>query len=149
MMKRNSVILTILLLTSFTILPTLATAEETRRDGNWWRKYDNLYKSAYIVGFFDGMDLGKNFSVWKIMEDEKNKNACAWNVLDSYDTYNLKYFKGVSNIQIVDGLNSFYDDYRNRSITIDSAVWIVVNSIAGTPKGSLESMIENHRRNAK
>ena len=43
---------------------------------------------------------------------------------------------------------SFYSDYRNRSISIADAVWLVLNSIAGTPQDKLDKMIESFRRNA-
>jgi hypothetical protein len=41
-------------------------------------------------------------------------------------------------------LDVFYSDYRNRKIAIPSAVWLVLKSIAGTPKEELDKVIENY-----
>jgi hypothetical protein len=122
-------------------------AEDNRRDGNWWRDQDRLTRSVYIIGFFDGMDLGKNFSYWKFA-NKKEMNSCMGKVAESYNEYSAKYFKNVTNMQLVDGLDSFYADFRNRSIQVADTVWLVVNSIAGTPQEKLDLMIENWRRNA-
>jgi hypothetical protein len=48
----------------------------------------------------------------------------------------------------VDGLNSFYKDYRNRRIKVPDAVWLVANSIAGKPQNEMDKMIENWRQSA-
>jgi|WetSurSiteA1Bulk_404760.scaffolds.fasta_scaffold06723_3 hypothetical protein len=145
-MKRK--LLASLVITFFVmVLPFGLMAEDNRRDGNWWRGQDRLIRSAYIVGFFDGMDLGYNFSYWKFIQ-KKEMNSCIIQMHESYSEYSDKYFKNVSNSQLVDGLDSFYVDFRNRSIRVADAVWSVVNSIAGTPQEELDSMIENWRRNA-
>ena len=148
MMKRNPIVQSLLLICLLTIVPALSAAEENRRDGNWWRDQDRPTRSAYIIGFFDGMDLGYNFSYWGFAKDKEMK-ACMGKVVESYVDYNSKYFKNVTNVQLVDGLDSFYADFRNRSIRVSDAVWLVVNGIAGTPQERLDSMIENWRRNTR
>jgi hypothetical protein len=148
MMKRNPIVQILLLICLLTIVPALSVAEENRRDGNWWREQDRFTRSVYIIGFFDGMDLGHNFSYWDFVKD-KEMNACMGKVAESYADYSSKYFKNVTNVQLVDGLNSFYTDFRNRSIRIADAVWLVVNGIAGTPQEKLDSMIENWRRHIR
>jgi hypothetical protein len=55
----------------------------------------------------------------------------------------------VTNAQIADGLDQFYSDYRNRSIVVSSGVWLVLNSINGTPKDQLDNMIEGFRQNVR
>jgi len=98
-----------------------------------------------MIGFFDGMDLGNNFSYWGLAKDDSGIDK----IIRSYDEYSTKYLKDVTNGQIVDGLDDFYKDYRNRRIVISSAVWLVLNGVAGTPKDKLDAMIENFRRNAQ
>jgi len=46
------------------VLSVSALADDGRRDGNWWRESDGSSKMTYVTGFFDGMDLGYNFSYW-------------------------------------------------------------------------------------
>jgi hypothetical protein len=100
-----------------------------------------------MVGFFDGMDLGHNFSVWKFLKD-KTANECTSKAHESYNDFLAQYFRNVTNGQVVDGLDSFYSDYRNRSILVHDAVWLAVNEITGTPRGRLDAMIENWRRSS-
>jgi len=146
-MKRNLIVLTLLLICILVILPTLSSADEGRRDGNWWREQGRNNHFSYVVGFFDGMDLGHKFSYWKFIGNKKTA-TCFGPVTKSYEEYCSKYFNHVTNVQIVDGLDSFYEDYKNRSIQVCDAVWLVVNGIAGTPQEKLDKMIENWRRSA-
>jgi hypothetical protein len=52
----------------FLILSTpspLLVAADDRRDGNWWQEQSRGMRISYMVGFFDGMELGHNFLFWK------------------------------------------------------------------------------------
>lgn len=121
--------------------------ESSRRDGNWWRGEQRISKSTYVVGFFDGMELGRNFSYWKFANNKLAANSVAL-VNESYAEYVDKYFKNVSNVQLVDGLDVFYADFRNRSILVHNAVWIVTHQISGLPQERVDEMIENWRKNS-
>jgi hypothetical protein len=118
-------------------------AQDIRRDGNWWKEQAHSDKIMYMVGFFDGMDLGRQFSFWKNIDDK----VCAPKIVDSYEFYNDKYLKNVTNGQPVDGLDDFFKDYRNRRIRVNNAAWLVLNAIAGTPQAELDKRIENFRKN--
>jgi hypothetical protein len=139
-MPRISKARSVFLLCTVLMLAPLAKDQNTRRDGNWWRTQSNVTKYDYMTGFIDGLELGHNFSYWKLIE--KNGN-CASLVTDSYDTHLNKYLTNVTNGQVADGLTSFYEDYRNRRILVSRAVWLVLNEIAGTPKD-----VESWRKNA-
>ncbi len=123
-------------------------SSEARRDGNWWKSQTRALKLDYMVGFFDGMRLGYNFSYWEFAQDDAaHGNAdCVSKVGKSYNSLNDKYFSNVTNDQIVDGLDVFYSDYRNRRIKIADAVWLVVNEMAGTPRKELDKLIESWRK---
>jgi hypothetical protein len=116
----------------------------TTRDGNWWLMQSPLFEVAFVSGFFDGMDLGYDFSFWGI---QKNDPALA-KVAGSYSEYASKFAAGLTAGQLSDGLDSFYSDYRNRRIPIVGAVWLVLNGIPGTTESTLQTMIENWRKNA-
>ena len=70
MIKRNLIAQSLLLIFFVTILPPLSFADENRRDGNWWQAQGKLTRHAYIVGFFDGMELGHHFSFWSFLKEE-------------------------------------------------------------------------------
>ena len=117
------------------------------RDGNWWRTLTVSERNVYMTGFFDGTHLGHMFSYWDLVET-REKTSCFSDTVKSFKTYSEKYAQNVTNDQIADGLTVFYSDYRNRSIRISDAVWLVLNTIAGTPQEKLDKMIENFRKNA-
>lgn len=115
------------------------------RDGSLWRTLTVEQKVTYITGFWDGMELGHSFDLWGLLNQGKEKEACAADADESFKTYTDKYGKNVSNLQIVNGLNTFYSDDKNKSIPIHGAVWIVLNSIAGTPQQTLDRLMETYR----
>jgi hypothetical protein len=132
--------------------PISQNQESNRRDGNWWREIDAAGKANYIVGFFDGMELGNRFSFWGVVKDNKAektvKDAVTSSVVASYSDYSDKYLSHVTNVQLVDGLDAFYSDFKNRRIVIYGAVWLVLNEIAGKPEPEMQQLIENWRKNA-
>jgi len=120
--------------------------DQVRRDGNWWRTIDASAKYAYMVGFFDGLVLGEKFSYWG--KDGKVDTAYAGKVEESFEKY-YSSMKNITNVQFTDGIDTFYNDYRNRRIDISSAVWIVINTIAGKTDKEIQSMTENFRKYAQ
>jgi len=146
-MKLTSRLTTLLVIVLALGNATLSTVQSTRRDGNWWINQTKGFKNTYVAGFFDGMKLGYNFSYWGFY-DEKNSEVCRGKIAKSFSDYNKKYLDEVTSAQIVDGLDSFYSDYKNRRIIVSDAVWLVLNGIAGTPQEEIEKMIEAWRRNA-
>ncbi len=94
------------------------------------------------------MELGKNFSIWLSFE-RGGESKCAGEAAGSYDHYMRRYMSTVTNGQIRDGLDDFYKDFRNRSILIPDAMWIVVRQIAGDSKPDIEHLTEQLRRNAQ
>ena len=120
--------------------------ESNRRDGTWWRGLSVSDRLLFVVGFMDGMDLGGDFSYWGM--SSASSKACAGAASESYGEMVNKYFANTTSGQLADGLTDFYEDYRNRSILIHGAAWLVVQGIAGVPKDELEKSIESWRKNA-
>jgi hypothetical protein len=146
-MKPSPIIRTL----TFTLLmlltaPFARNQQTTRRDGNWWVNEDRASKLNYVTGFFDGMDLGNRFSYWGLQDDPKG--VVAGRVMGAYTTFSQKYLSEVTNYQLVDGLDKFYSDYRNRRIDTMGAVWLVVNEISGKSEAEMQKMIESWRKNA-
>jgi len=64
-----------------------ALAENVREDGNWWRSFGTESHVPFIVGFFQGMALGKHFSYWDYIEDgeaAQRTNASFRNYWDKF-----------------------------------------------------------------
>lgn len=143
MKRRIKAILVIIFIT----YSSLSYSNDEPRNGNYWREMDYSSRLDYVVGFFDGIHLGYEFSYWGL--NSENGPDCNVEVYNSFSRYCGFFLKNVTNDQIVDGLNEFYQDYRNRSIRVPDAIWIVLNMIAGVDNSALEEMIKNFRRNAK
>jgi hypothetical protein len=54
----------------------------------------------------------------------------------------------VSSKQLVDGVDAFFADFRNRRILVGDGIWLVANSISGTPEKEMKELVESWRRNA-
>ena len=104
----------------------------------------------YVIGFFDGMHLGRDFSYWgqPTKADGSVDGQAAAKVLNAFSDMLTQYMTNVANDQIADGLTKFYEDYRNRSIEIHDAVWIVLRSVAGTPQAQIDQITESYRKSA-
>jgi hypothetical protein len=129
--------------------PLSRNQEYDRRDGNWWKQLDAVSRANYVAGILDGMELGNKFSVWGIDQSDANCKDAAKLVASSYSDYRSKYLSNVTNIQILDGLDAFYSDARNRGILVNGAVWLVLNQIAGKPQAEMQALVEKWRNNAE
>jgi hypothetical protein len=116
-------------------------AENVQHEGNWWRSQMQSEKYHYTAGLFDGMTAGFNFIEFgmsaQILFKTGNPN--------SHKTASKNYVH-ITGGQLVDGLDKFYSDYRNRSIPVSNAVTVVLNSVAGMPQDTLIKMIEQYRK---
>jgi hypothetical protein len=120
------------------------SAEEVRHDGTWWTRQSAGFRLLYILGFMDGMDLGSRFST----PDTVPANGTRDSSLDTRRTYKARteqYFANVTVGQISDGLDTFYRDYRNRSINLADGFEIVVRSIKGE---NVEALTRTRRASA-
>jgi len=59
-----------------------------------------------------------------------------------------RYLKNPTTDQVVDGLTEFYEDFRNRSIRVNEAIWVVLRQIAGDPSDQIKQLIANLRKSA-
>jgi hypothetical protein len=100
------------------------------------------FKANYMIGFYDGIKLGGEFSYWNFTKYDAEFKK----ISDAYQEYEDKYISNITASQVVDGLNAFYKDSRNRRILVNDGVWLVLGQIAGDP--DMERTIENWRRTA-
>jgi hypothetical protein len=121
-------------------------ADDERRDGNWWNMMSTSQKNNYVIGFFDGMDMGVFLGEPSIIVAGKASEAKVAElqvIQKRYDAAAKKYFENVTKGQVVDGLDEFYKDFKNRSITAIWGIHIVVHQIAGE---DMDSYIIARRR---
>jgi hypothetical protein len=128
-----------------TLLSCAATspAEQTRRDGNWWVARTDLAKSSYVLGMFDGVELGRYFVMRNIRSqaDADKVNGA----LNSFMSNSQLLLSNVTVGQVQAGLDDFYQDYKNRKIYCSDAVEVVLEGSAGMPKEQLENWVQKLR----
>jgi len=122
---------------------------QTKEDGSWWKNLTPAFKLGYVAGFTRGSELttiGNTVGCLAMWSELKAIKA----------TYTLEQWKsvctpqsnfdGVSMGQFVDGLNSFYADYRNQRIEFGSAIEYVRDEIKGKPSAELEANLDRLRK---
>jgi hypothetical protein len=129
--------------------PLSRNQEYDRRDGSWWNGLDPVSKPIYVSGLLDGMKLGNDFSVWGVGQSSSDCKDAAKLVQSGYADYRAKYLTNVTNIRIVDGLDAFYSDAKNRGILVHGAMWLVLNQIAGKPPAEMQALVEKWRSGAE
>ena len=66
----------------------------------------------------------------------------------AFDTMCDFYLINVSDEQIIDGMNEFYNDIENRSIRVHRVVSLVLHQIKGVTEEIMESLIEAARKDS-
>ena len=138
-----------LMLVVLIILGTVANvgAEELRFDGNFWNKSDRTVKEFFISGVLGGIIAGQDRVTASAMEGVEKGQV------------DLKCFAAISSLknsleadlekikvgQIVDGIDAFYSDSKNRSIKVKWAFPVVWQQTKGTSEEEINKFIESVR----
>lgn len=119
-----------------------------RRDGNWWMQLDNSSRIFYLAGLIDGAELGHQLSIYGCYDNQETISPkaaeCLAPIVSSYIQNVDRFIAGKPNKQFLDGMNSFYSDYRNRNIATHDAILVVFRSIIGD--SDTETIINNLRK---
>jgi len=91
------------------------------RDGAYWNRLGEAEKTDLIIGVLEGLNLGE--SILHIIL--QNEYTMCSDILTSIARQTDTFFEGLTVGRIVEGLNAFYADGKNRSIPISWGVWVV------------------------
>jgi len=114
-------------------------------DGYTWELWDDSTKLGWVVGFYDALDqavpevkywllgLGITFPPIGIYQDvvwlfRKRLDELGVNLAERCD------LSGITFRQIVDGLDKFYQDDRNKTVLTREAIWVVKLERKGAPQ---------------
>ena len=150
---RVTLLLTLLMLAPHAIPQDTSGSDGAISDGNWWYEHKStdesgkgtifaVMKTAYVRGFLDtaaGAVIDASTSARLKTEDAKPCFALLRGEA-------VRYFSKISSRQMIDGLDQFYSDFRNRRISIGYAFFIVAHQIAGDDPARIEEMIANAKR---
>lgn len=112
-------------------------ADTSTHDGRWWIRLSALEKAIYTTGILDGVDVGEGISVRRGLD-----------ATDDYVKEVHHLFGKVNTKQMVDGIDVFYRDFRNRSIPTYAAAWFVAMQISGADEARLQEFLVQMRRGA-
>jgi hypothetical protein len=122
----------------FSMGSAIGSAQQ-RFDGNGWTALEfDAVKTVYVAGLVDGA----SFLSIAMMRTSLGSIAAE----DEYEAISRKFLSGVTTKQIVDGIDTFYRDFRNRRIECRDAAMVVLSQIAGTTESEIDAMIEHLRR---
>lgn len=111
-----------------------------KRAGGYWASLSRNQKTDLVLGIFDGFNL--NESILGITL--KNEYTICSDIMDSIMRQSDAYFAGMPAGRIVTGLDTFYQDRKNRNIPVSWGVWAVVRQGRGDP--TLPEFIKELRR---
>lgn len=141
---------TVLLAILFTINFQVAAFAEEAHDGNWWQGNSKIYKTAYILGFGDGRtneaEIWQN-SLMHVLPKKFNPDITKLTIdveAEAIRVTNLG--ENITVGQMSDGIDTFYNDYRNRLIPVRHAISIVILSIVGQSPDVIQKLTENLRK---
>jgi hypothetical protein len=133
------------------LITATSVAQEKKRsrvDGNWWRDLDEYARLVYVTAFDDGMLRGMQYSTWGLKDSKGNTDeASRRKIVESFTHY---YFltQGATTGQLSEGLDKFFEDYRNRRISVSDGYWVVVNTLIGTSDADIDTLTKNYRQNS-
>ena len=144
-MKRTLVCLLLIGVSS----ATFAQGARTVEDGPWWKSLTPAFKLGYVSGYARGTELANVantagcLALWS--ESKVIKTAYTfeqWKLL----CLPANDFDGVKMGQFLDGVDSFYSDFRNQKIEFGSAIEYVRDEIKGKPPAELEADLAHLRK---
>jgi hypothetical protein len=117
-------------------LTSKAASEHETYDGNWWRTLTDTQRTFCCIGMFQGLRTAKTILA------EKNTE-----VIDQYNASAANLFTEITIGQCLDGMNQFYEDFRNRAIEVPVAFWIVAWQTKGPTDEQAKAVIAAARAN--
>jgi hypothetical protein len=168
-MKRFYTTITAILM----ILLFAGFSDSKEHDGNYWMDMSTIDKIHYISGWMDSgfvflyynkmvektfkeqkQEYEKKFSS---MDEAQRKNSDEWTVETTsltalyygqrkLELLKARIFLDTDPATVIDGVNSFYGDYRNRKIPVPWAIYYVLESIRGKSEKNMQRYLESMRK---
>jgi hypothetical protein len=117
----------------------------SEQGGSFWQRESQTFKIGYVDGYIDAMGDAQfstaafcAFQLKLTLESDAGK-ACTANAR----AFN---FEKIKVGQFVDGMDSFYKDFRNVQYPMNAAMRIVRDQINGRPAEDIEKELSAWRR---
>lgn len=140
------------ILAAILIMVASAGAQEAQPAQNayWWNQLSRPEKTMFVIGYITSMG---DASVYVKMACQDGRgitihpDKAATIIAICDETQQLKQvdYRKIAAGQIADGIDTFYKDFRNKSIYIGAAAEYVRDELKGATKTELESEIKTDR----
>lgn len=124
-------------------------------DGNTWIGWDDSTKNAFIVGFMSGCNIvveenqmGIAAKMYDLAVKEKKPKKTISEIFshaldEKFRNEELKKYSliNIAAGQMSDGLNTLYQDFKNRNIKITDAIYVVKKQIQGASAEEVEGVL--------
>jgi len=165
---KKSIFVLIVFLSTFPLYLHAERQDVSKFDGNDWNEWQVFRKYNFISGFIAGTayvveynmqtqeenydsDKASEIFVSYVWPDEKKpKNLFSRKEIslllgNTKEAFNSSLFRymilGITNDQIVDGLNLLYTDFKNRQIKLTDAIYVVKKQIRGASPEEIEAIL--------
>lgn len=118
-------------------------SEPDSRDGFMWLDMNSSTKIGYVMGFCAGANVASG--LWDSVNDEGPVKLSA---KQKRLASRASDYTGLKFGQLVDGLDEFYRDFRNKQIQVEDAMAYVRNEIQGDTQDLLEKELTVLRKSA-
>jgi hypothetical protein len=134
------------------MVPDAPLADKTELDGYRWEKFDASFKLGWVSGYAQAMDLAGTIQMSTCASNlplyaKEFPNTDPKAILQEMCLSNTQFdYDNVPMGQFVDGMNTFYADYRNKQLQASWAIQYTRDSIKGKPAQELDAEVTLWRR---
>jgi hypothetical protein len=128
------------------------SAADKPLDGIWWSQMSPAFKLGWVSGYAKAMDLAGSLQIATCaaelpMYQKQFPNLDAKDIMQRMCLSNTTFdYDGITMGQFVEGMDTFFKDYRNRQLEVAWAIQYVRDEIKGKPAQELEAEIVTWRR---
>ncbi len=134
---------------------TAGAGQQPDFSGTFWEKISKPQRTLYVMGVLEGMDFERLDIELALFEKAKkhppvgatSKTMEKWVINFAADNRLKKRGDNITVAQIISGITTMYDDYRNQQIPIVCLIDVVIKSIKGASKEEIENLLGEMRRN--
>jgi len=134
------------------VLPTNAIQEDIPHDGYWWDNVSNSLKLGYVIGLADGYETCYSLFNDLFWQADSISESDYYNILNEYAQYVTTLLYRTTDItygEMVEGLDRFYGDQRNRGIMIEGVLKLVRMEVGGKSDAYIDSVARRLRKEYK
>jgi hypothetical protein len=130
----------------------LSNSDKLEMNGIWWANSNPSFRLGWVSGYARAMDYAGVLQIGTCAAElpiyqKQFPNTDPQVLLQRLCLSDKSFdYDGITMNQFVDGVNAFYQDYRNQQVEITWAIQYARDEIRGKPTSELESEVGAWRR---